>query len=288
MPSIPSVPRLFRSRRSSGVAVVEIHGVIGTRVQEPVYSRLFAAVAASDRYRALLVDIQSPGGSAAGSELLYHSLRKVAARKPVVAYIRNIGASGGYYLACAANRVTALPTTMVGSIGVIYLRPILEQLLARAGIEFSVFKGGRLKDMSGFWRSPTDEETEKLQELIAEVYDNFVAVVALGRSLEEAQVRELATGELFTARRGRELGLVDDLLDFETSLELAAQLGDTRPRPRWLRPRRTMSERLLGRPASQGRGLRLGLELLTPELRQLLSGGLYYLEPSGLLAPPTD
>ena len=221
------MPRLFR--RSSGVAVVEVHGVIGTRVRESVYSRLFADVAASDRYRALLVDIQSPGGSAAGSELLYHSLRKVAARKPVVAYIRSMGASGGYYLACAANRVTALPTTMVGSIGVIYLRPILEQLLGRAGIEFSVFKGGRFKDMSGFWRSPTDEESEKLQELITEIYDNFVAVVAQGRSLEEDAVRELATGEVFTARRGKELGLVDELLDFEQSPGVGGPTSQHRP-----------------------------------------------------------
>ena len=278
------MPRLFR--RSSGVAVVEVHGVIGTRVRESVYSRLFAEVAASDRYRALLVDIQSPGGSAAGSELLYHSLRKVAARKPVVAYIRSMGASGGYYLACAANRVTALPTTMVGSIGVIYLRPILEQLLGRAGIEFSVFKGGRFKDMSGFWRSPTDEESEKLQELITEIYDNFVAVVAQGRSLEEDVVRELATGEVFTARRGKELGLVDELLDFEQSLELAAQLANidqNKARPRWLRPKRTFSERLMGRPASQYYSQHQGLGLLTPELQRLLAGGLYYLEPSALL-----
>jgi protease-4 len=278
------MPRLFR--RSSGVAVVEVHGVIGTRVRESVYSRLFAEVAASDRYRALLVDIQSPGGSAAGSELLYHSLRKVAARKPVVAYIRSMGASGGYYLACAANRVTALPTTMVGSIGVIYLRPILEQLLGRAGIEFSVFKGGRFKDMSGFWRSPTDEESEKLQELITEIYDNFVAVVAQGRSLEEDAVRELATGEVFTARRGKELGLVDELLDFEQSLELAAQLANidqNKARPRWLRPKRTFSERLMGRPASQYYSQHQGLGLLAPELQRLLVGGIYYLEPSALL-----
>ncbi len=278
------MPQLFR--RNSGVAVVEVHGVIGTRVGESVYSRLFAEVAANDRYRALLVDIQSPGGSAAGSELLYHSLRKVAARKPVVAYIRSIGASGGYYLACAANRITALPTTMVGSVGVIYLRPILEQLLGRVGIEFSVFKGGRLKDMSGFWRSPTDEESEKLQELIAEVYDNFVSVVAQGRSLEEERARELATGEMFTARRGKELGLVDELLDFEQSLDLAARLGHidkNKARPRWLRPRRSLSERLTGRPVNQ----RPGLGLITPELQRLLSGGLYYLEPSALLVPPT-
>ena len=279
---MPLMPRWFR--RSSGVAVVEIHGVIGTRIKDSVYSRLFADVAANNRYQALLVDIESPGGSATGSELLYHSLRKVAARKPVVAYIRGIGASGGYYLACAANRVTALPTTMVGSIGVIYLRPVLEQLLGKAGIEFSVFKGGRMKDMSGFWRSPTDEEAEKTQDLITEIYDNFVAVVAQGRSMEDERVRELATGEVFTARRGQELGLVDELLDFEQSLELAAQLGNigkNKARPRWLRPRRSLSERMLGRSASQ----HSGLGLLAAGAQHLVTGGFYYLEPSYLLDP---
>lgn len=281
------MPRLFRLKRNNGVAVIEVHGTIGTRIRESTYARLFAEVAANNRHRALLLDIQSPGGSAAGSELLYQSLLRVRARKPVVAYIRSLGASGGYYLACAANQVTALPTTMVGSIGVIYLRPILEQLLGRAGIEFAVVKGGRLKDMGGFWRGPTDEESEKLQGLISEVYDNFVSVVATGRSMEEERVRELATGELFTARQGKETGLVDELLDFEQSLEWAAQLAGIekgRARPRWLRPRRTMSERLTGRPAASGSGL----PLLGPELGRLMSGGLYYLEPSSILGTGYD
>ena len=275
--------RLLRGH--NGVAVVEINGVIGTRIRESVYSRIFTEVANSRRYRALLLDIQSPGGSAAGSEALYYSLRQVAARKPVVAHIRTLGASGGYYLACAANRITALPSTMVGSIGVIYLRPVLEQLLGRAGIEFSVFKGGRLKDMSGFWRRPTDEESESLQNLIAEIYDNFVAVVAHGRSLEEDKVRDLATGELYTARRGKELGLVDELLDFEQSLQLTARLAGIAPgkaRPRWVRPRRGLWERITGAPASQLQGLG-ALGLVAPELQRLLTGGLYYLEPAALL-----
>lgn len=281
------MPRLFRLKRHTGVAVIEIHGTIGTRIRESTYSRLFAEVASNNRYRALLLDIQSPGGSAAGSELLYQSLLRVRARKPVVAYIRSLGASGGYYLACAANQVTALPTTLVGSIGVIYLRPILEQLLGRAGIEFAVVKGGRLKDMGGFWRGPTDEETEKLQGLISEVYDNFVSVVAAGRSMEEERVRELATGELFTARQAKETGLVDELLDFEQSLEWAAQLAGierNKARPKWLRPRRTMSERLTGRPGASGPGL----PLLGPELNRLMSGGLYYLEPSSILGNGYD
>ena len=266
-------------RRRAGVAVVEVHGIIGTRVSIPVYERLFDTVAQNRRYRALLLDIDSPGGSASGSEVLYYSLKKVAERKPVVAYVRGIGASGGYYLCCAASQVFALPSALVGSIGVIYLRPILEQLLSKIGVEFSVFKEGRLKDMSGFWRSPTSEEEGKFQELISEIYDNFVSVVAQGRSMEEAAVRELATGEVFTAKRGKDLGLVDDLGGFDQALETAAQLGRARPRPLWVRPRRPFSERLLGRFGS-----RHGSEsLLINQLQRIVAGGIYYLEPSYLM-----
>jgi protease-4 len=274
---------LFFGRRP-GVAVVEIHGVIGTRIREPAYSRIFDSIGRSKRYGALLLDIESPGGSATGSDLLYHSLKKVAERKPVVAYVRGVGASGGYYLCCAASKVVALPTALVGSVGVIYLRPILEQLLGKMGVEFSVFKGGRLKDMSGFWRSPTTEESDKFQGLITEMYDNFVSVVAQGRSMEESKVRELATGEVYTARRGQELGLVDELGDFQQALGLAAQLGNTRPRPRWIRPRRSLSERLMGRASSR----QTALESFTAEAQRLLSGGIYYLEPSHLLGEYLD
>ena len=156
---------LFGGKRGS-VAVVEVYGVIGNHVRVSTYSRLFDSIAKSKRYRALLLDIDSPGGSASGSEVLFHSLRKVAEQKPVVAYVRGLGASGGYYLACAASKVVALPTALVGSIGVIFMRPILEQLLGKVGVEISVFKGGRLKDMGGFWRSPTPEEEEKFQQML--------------------------------------------------------------------------------------------------------------------------
>jgi protease IV len=266
-------------RKRPAIAVVEVHGVIGTRVREPVYARIFDAVARSKQFRGLLLDISSPGGSASGSDLLYHSLEKLARQKPVVAYVRGIGASGGYYLCCAASKVVAMPTTLVGSIGVIYLRPVLEQLLGKAGVQFSVFKGGRLKDMSGFWRSPTDEESEKFQGLVGEMYDNFVSVVARGRSLSEDSVRSLATGEVFTARRGQELGLVDELGDFDRAVQLTAELAGIQPRPRWVRPRRSMSERLMGRADARP----VGLGLLPPELRRLLAGGIYYIEPAHLL-----
>ncbi len=271
-------------RKRPVVAVVEVHGVIGTRVRIPVYERLFDTIATSKRYAALVLDIDSPGGSASGSEVLYYSLKKVAETKPVVAYVRGLGASGGYYLCCAASRVFALPSAMVGSIGVIYLRPVLQQLLGKMGVEFSVYKEGRLKDMTGFWRGPTDEEGEKFQGLLTEIYDNFVSVVCEGRSIEEAQVREFATGEVFTARRGKELGLVDEFGGFDQALASAAQLGGARPRPAWVRPRRPVSERLFGRVGNRsGLAAVAGVDLL-----RLLTGGVYYMDPAYLLGDYRD
>ena len=276
------MPSIFKKR--AGVAVVEIHGVIGNRVGVATYSRLFDSVARNQRFRALLLDIDSPGGSASGSEVLYHDIRRVAQQKPVVAYVRGLGASGGYYLCCAASQVFALPTAMVGSIGVIYLRPVLEQLLAKVGVQFSVFKSGAFKDMTGFWRSPTTEEEGKFQGLITEVYENFVSVVAEGRSLEESAVKEMATGEVYTGRRGLELGLVDQIGGFDRALAVAAELGRARPRPYWVRPRRSFADRLAGRTASGS----AGFNPFGSQLQQVLAGGIYYLEPSFMLSdyPP--
>ena len=266
----------LRIRRRSGVAIVEIHGVIGNHVKTPEFSRLIDSVAGNQRLKALLLDIDSPGGSATGSEVLYRAIQRVAEEKPVYAYVRGMGASGGYYLACAASKVYALPTALVGSIGVIYLRPVLEQLLSKVGVDFSVYKSGEFKDMTGFWRSPTDRESEKFQELINEIFDNFVAVVAEGRSLDEAKVREIATGEIMTAQKGIRQGLVDEIGDFKDALEAAAEAGGCKPTPRWIRPSRSLSQRIFAR---SGFGQRSGGQALIEGLGRMMAGGIYYLEP---------
>ena len=266
----------FGFGRGSGVAVVEMHGIIGSQIRPAAYTRIFENVARSKSYRALLLDIDSPGGSASASETLHRSIERVAEAKPVLAYVRGIGASGGYYLCCAASQVFTLPTALVGSIGVLYLRPVLEQLLGRAGVEFSIFKGGKYKDMTGFWRSPTPEEAEKLQGLIDEIYDNFVQVVAKGRSMTEEAVRELATGEVMTGQRGIEAGLVDQIGDYTDALQAAAEAGGTKPRAKLLQPRRSLSQRLLGRSA-------MGADSMSDVaavLQRLMVGGIYYMDPS--------
>ena len=266
----------LRIRRRSSVAIVEIHGVIGNHVKIPEFSRLIDSVAGNQRLKALLLDIDSPGGSATGSEVLYRAIQRVAEEKPVYAYVRGMGASGGYYLACAASKVYALPTALVGSIGVIYLRPVLEQLLSKVGVDFSVYKSGEFKDMTGFWRSPTDRESEKFQELINEIFDNFVTVVAEGRSLDETKVREIATGEIMTAQKGIGQGLVDEIGDFKDALEAAAEAGGCKPTPRWIRPSRSLSQRIFAR---SGFGQRSGGQALIEGLGRMMAGGIYYLEP---------
>ncbi len=274
----------FGIGRSSGVAVVEMHGTIGNQIRASTYGKILETVARSKAYQALLLDIDSPGGSAAGSEALHRSIERVAESKPVVAYVRGIGASGGYYLCCAASQVYALPTALVGSIGVIYLRPVLEQLLGRAGIEFSIFKGGKYKDMTGFWRSPTPEESEKFQVLIDDIYENFVQVVTKGRSLPEETVRELATGEVMTGLRAVEAGLLDHIGDYTDALEAAALAGGTKPRAKLLQPRRNLSQRLLGRASTEVGAM----DGLAGGLQRVLSGGVYYLDPAYLAGWPGE
>ena len=268
----------FGIGRGSGVAVVEVHGVIGNQIRASAYARVFEAVARNKSYRALLLDIDSPGGSAAASEILHRSIERVAESKPVIAYVSGMGASGGYYLCCAASQVFTMPTSLVGSIGVIYMRPVLEQLLGRVGVEFSIFKGGKYKDMTGFWRSPTAEESERLQDLITEIYDNFVQVVVKGRSLSEETVRELATGEVLTGQRGVELGLVDQIGDFTDALNAASEAGDTKPRPKFLQPRRSLSQRLMGKTSAEASEA----SRLTTSIQRMLSGGIYYMDPAYL------
>ena len=262
-------------KRRPGIAVIEMHGVIGTAIREPEYSRLLERIENNRKVGALVLDIDSPGGSATASDLLYENVRRVARRKPVVAYVRGLGASGGFYIACGAGTIMASRAALVGSVGVIYLRPILQQLFGKIGVEFSVFKAGRLKDMTGFWRTPTDEEAEKFQGLIGRMYDLFVSVVTDSRRLTEDQVRELATGEVYTAGEAQELGLIDRQGGFEDAIAEAMRQSGARRKIKRYRPRRPFMSRLpIGGAHTDWNSVRA--------ITGLLAGGIYFIEP-GLL-----
>jgi protease-4 len=233
------------------IAVTELFGAIGAPEKTSAYVRMLKAIEENKRIRALVIDIDSPGGGAGASEYLFRAVQKVAKQKPVVAFIRGTGASGSYMVACAATKIMAVPMAVVGSIGVISMRPMLYELLEKIGVRMEITKSGRLKDMFSNFREPTPEEKEKEQALIDSFYDRFVELVAEARSMDAAKVRELATGEIFTAAQARQSGLIDEMGDIDAAIDLAQRLADmTERKVTYVKPHRGLRERLLSGTAT--------------------------------------
>ncbi len=216
-------------------------------------------------FPALLVRIDSPGGTVGDSQEIHAALLRLRESGcHVVASFGNISASGGVYVGVAAEKIVANPGTITGSIGVILRGNNLSKLLERIGIKFETVKSGLYKDILSPDRALSKEERELLQSLIDSSYGQFVEAVAKGRGLSEEVVRGFADGRVFTGTQARELGLVDELGDENHAKLLAAKLAD-------------LDEKLqpitLGRPKKKLLGLLPGgnilrnlVELVTMEL----------------------
>jgi len=161
--------------------------------------------------RALIIAINSPGGTMAGGEALHAALRRFAERKPVVAVMGGTAASAGYMIAMPAQRVFARGSTLTGSIGVILQTTEFSELMARVGIRAEALTSGSLKDQPSPFRPLTEEGRAALRAVIGDMYDQFVALVAKGRNLPPERVRELADGRTFTGRQALAAGLVDEI-----------------------------------------------------------------------------
>ena len=230
---------------------MRLYGPIGGAGRTAEWIELARRLRESKRVPAVVVDIDSPGGSATGSDDLFLALERLAARKPLVAAIRGTGASGAYLAAVAAQRIVANPTAIVGSIGVINVAPRLPRLLDRLGINVSEHTAGRLKGMGAPWREESDAEAEKEQRLVDGIYDSFVDRVAQARGLAPERARELATGEVWLGREAQGLGLVDEIGDLERAVEIAADLAGVPARSVPVRVRRPLVGRLLDRFAAR-------------------------------------
>lgn len=233
------------------IAVAELFGAIGSPSKTSEYVRMLRAIEENKKIRALVIDVDSPGGGAGASEYIYRSVGKVAKQKPVVAFVSGTGASGSYMAACAATKVVAVPMAVVGSIGVISMRPMLYELLDKIGVRMEISKAGRLKDMFSNFRDPTPEEKQKEQALIDSFYQRFIEIVAEARKMTPDRVREIATGEIYTATQAKELGLIDELGDLDTALDLAQSLaGLSERKVTYVKPHRGLRDRLLANSAS--------------------------------------
>ena len=187
--------------------------------------------AKNDAVRALIVAIDSPGGSMAGGEALHTALRRFAEHKPVVAVMGATAASAGYMAALPAQRVFARDSTVTGSIGVLLQSFDLSDLLERAGVRPQVFTSGPLKDQPSLFRPLTEEGRAAVDRVIQDLHGQFVGMVAAGRRMDPARVRALADGRIFTGRQAVEEGLVD-------------AIGGERDARAWLAAERQVPENL--------------------------------------------
>lgn len=175
--------------------------------------------------KAVVLRLDSPGGEVAPSQEIHAAVERLSAVKPVVASFGSVAASGAYYIAVAADSILAEGGTLTGSIGVIFAYPTAVDLMDKVGVRMEVYKSGQLKDMGSYARQPTGVEDGVFDELVADVFDQFVTAVVDGRPLDRDQVLALADGRVFTGRQARELGLIDRLGDLHTATELAAAMA---------------------------------------------------------------
>ena len=177
--------------------------------------------------KAVILRINSPGGSVVASEEVYRQVLELKrAGKPVVASMGEVAASGGYFVSAGATRIVADPSTFTGSIGVILVLINLEEAAGKLGVEPIVVKAGRLKDIGFPFKELTEEERQIFQTLIDGAYERFVAAVAEGRHMSEAEVRQLATGQPYSGEQSLENGLVDSLGGFDQAVAVARNLAD--------------------------------------------------------------
>src|SRR5919198_1140364 len=191
----------------------------------------------SNSVKAILLNIDSPGGGVAVSQEIYAEIRRLREKKDkiVVAYLSSTGASGAYYVACAANKIVANPETIVGSIGVIAEWVNYADLLQWAKLKEIVFKTGEFKDTGSPTRALTDNEKKYFQGLIDDMYVQFVEAVASGRKLDLQEVRSLADGRVFTGRDAKERKLIDEIGNFQDAVDHTAKMSGISGKPRLLR-----------------------------------------------------
>lgn len=220
---------------SDKVLMVELSGVISDHEPDGLFPQpnLLAHVkeelsrAAEDQHvKALVLRINSPGGTVTASDVLHHELKQFKDKRkiPVVASIMDVGASGGYYVAVAADKIVAHPSSVTGSIGVIMMTINARGLLEKIGMEATAVTSGPRKDMGSPFRPMTDEERQIFQGVINAFYERFLTVVKEGRTnLTADQVRKLADGRIYSGEQAKAAGLVDSIGYLDDAVELAKQ-----------------------------------------------------------------
>ena len=245
----------MRSQRADGfggfgdkIAVVDIEGVI---VQPKTVADQLKRYGDDNSVKAIILHINTPGGGVAASQEMYDAVKRVRdqKKKRIVASIETVGASGGYYVASATNKIFANPGSVVGSIGVIAEWVNYGDLMRWAKLKDVTLKAGVLKDAGNPVRDMTPEERAYFQGLIDNMYGQFIRAVADGRKMKEADVKAIATGQVWTGEQALQMKLVDQIGDFQACVEDTAKSVGIKGEPTLVRPekeRKTVLDVLFG------------------------------------------
>jgi protease-4 len=218
------------------VALVKLEGLLITA--EPVVEEL-NDYAEDSSVKAIVLRIDSPGGGVVVSQEIYNAVKNARKEgKKVVASMGTVAASGGYYVAAAADRIVANPGTLTGSIGVKMEFANIEKLLEKIGVRGMVVKAGEYKDVGSPFREMSAQEKKLLQDVIDDVHSQFIKAVAEGRNMQESEVRAIADGRIFTGKQALDLKLVDQLGDLADSIKVAGELVGIHGKPRVIEKRK--------------------------------------------------
>jgi protease IV len=228
-----------RGRGNAKIAVIPIEGLLANArppglLQDgdnklSILTQELDRAANDKSVKAVVLRINSPGGTVTGSDNMYELLKRFRAKtgKPIVASVQEIGASGGYYVACSADKIVASPTSVVGSIGVIFNAFSVEGGLNKLGIKSEVVKSGPMKDMASPFHDMSSEERKVMQATVDEYFARFKTLVAERRHLpDEAAIARVSDGRVFSGAQAKDLGLVDELGILEDAIDIARKLGN--------------------------------------------------------------
>lgn len=234
------------------VAVLRVDDVI---LDSQPYIEDISKIEKDESVKAVVVRINSPGGAVAPSQEIYAEIKELNEKKPVVASIGTVGASGGYYIACAARKILANPGSITGSIGVIAHFVNYKELLNWAKVDVEVIKSGKFKDVGSPVRELTETEREYMQGLIDNVYSQFKLAVSKARGIGSDKLGEVADGRVFTGEQAKALGLVDELGSLGDAVRIAGTMGGIKGEPELVyypEERRNIFDLLLSKIETQG------------------------------------
>jgi len=221
------------------VGVVKVEGFIGDTRDVVDQLNQFGK---DDGIKAVILRIDSPGGGVASSQEIYEAVIDLKKKKKVVASMGSVAASGGYMVACAADKIVANPGTITGSISAVMHFANAEELLKKLGLKTSVVKSGKFKDIGSPVREMTAEEKALIQELVDDIYDQFLDMVARDRNIPKEKLRKIADGRVFTGRQAQKLGLVDYLGDMGYASTLAGEMSGIKGKPEIVYPKKKGSK----------------------------------------------